>query len=115
AWCRRLAEAGYPVRYCPDARVVHHGNQSAGQKPPAWRIHRTHAAKRIYLREHVGPIRGLVHRWIDVLGYALRAGVFSILGLVSRERRAMGARYRTILVEVLRSGHAALRPDRGGA
>ncbi|NIP58591.1 MAG: glycosyltransferase, partial [Gemmatimonadetes bacterium] len=27
-WCWRLGRMGYPVRFCPDAEVVHHGNQA---------------------------------------------------------------------------------------
>ena len=44
-WCYRLRRAGYPVRYVPSAKAIHHGNQSAGQLPPEWRIRRTHDAK----------------------------------------------------------------------
>lgn len=113
SWCWRLGRAGYPVRYCPDARVVHYGNQSAGQQPPAWRIRKTHATKRIFLGERFGPLRALIHRWIDVLGYAIRATLFTIMGAWSRRRRAMGREYRTILGVVLKSGHASFRPDRG--
>lgn len=112
AWCWRLAEAGFPVRYCPGARVVHYGNQSAGQRPPAWRIEETHATKRIFLRERFGPARALLHRWVDVLGYAVRAVLFTVLGAWSARRRAMGREYRTILRVVLSSGHASLRADR---
>ena len=28
-WCRRLAEAGWPVYAVPGARVIHHGGQSS--------------------------------------------------------------------------------------
>ena len=111
AWCWRLRQAGYPVRYCPGARVVHHGNQSAGQLPPAWRIQKTHATKRIFLRERFGPVRSLLHRWVDVLGYTVRATLFTVMGLWSRRRRAMAREYRRILSVVLSSGHAFSRRD----
>lgn len=111
AWCWRLGQAGYPVRYCPEARVVHYGNQSAGQQPPPWRIERTHATKRIFLRERFGPFRALLHRWVDVLGYAIRAVLFTVMGAWSRRRRAMAREYRTILKVVLRSGHASFSAD----
>lgn len=110
-WCWRLREAGYPVRYCPEAEVVHYGNQSAGQRPAAWRIRRTHAMKRLFLRLHHGPVRGLVHRWVDLLGYALRAAAFTFAGPFSERRRRMGREYRTILRVIWRDGHGSLRPE----
>ena len=31
--CRRIRDAGWSVRYLPDATVIHHGGQSTGQRP----------------------------------------------------------------------------------
>jgi len=103
-WCWRLGRAGYPVRYCPDAEVVHHGNQAAGRRPPEWRIRRTHATKYLFCRRHYGPVRALLHRGVDLLGYTVRAVLFTLLGLVSRRRRAQAGEYRRILRVLLGPG-----------
>lgn len=100
-WCRRLRDAGYPVRYEPRARVLHHGNQAAGQRIPAWRIRRTHAATYHYLRRRRGAAVAVLHRAVLLLNYLLRAGVFSLLGLFSRRRRRQGEEYRLILGALL--------------
>lgn len=111
-WCWRLHRAGHPVRYCPDAEVIHHGNQSAGLQPSEWRIRRTHAMKRLFLRQHRGALRGFLHRWVDLLGYAVRATAFTVMGLWSGRRRSMAGEYRTILRVVWASGHGSVHPDR---
>lgn len=113
-WCWRLRETGWPVRYVPDARVVHHGNRAAGQRAPEWRIRRTHAARRRFVREHRGRIGLLLHRAVELLGYGIRAALFTVMGLGSPRRAEQGREYRRILRVVAgREGGAAR--DREGA
>lgn len=100
-WCMRLREAGYPIRYVPEARVIHHGNQAAGQLPPPWRILRTHAATARFVRDRRGPLAAWLHGWILRLNYFLRALLFTLLGVFSSPRRAQGAEYRLILKTLL--------------
>jgi len=103
-WCWRLRSSGFPVRYLPRAEVVHHGNQSAGQRPPAWRILRTHETKYLFCRRAYGPLRERLHRGVDLIGYAIRSVLFTVLGTVSSRRRAQGVEYRRILRILLFGG-----------
>ncbi|HSR41194.1 MAG TPA: hypothetical protein VLL48_03460, partial [Longimicrobiales bacterium] len=84
--------------------VVHHGNQAAGRRPPEWRIRRTHATKYFFCRRHHGAARALLHRGVDLLGYGVRAALFTLLGLVSARRREQAAEYRRILRVLLGPG-----------
>lgn len=54
-WCRRLARAGFGLRYVPAAEVVHFFNQSAQQIPDTarqWLL----ASERTYLEKHYGRL-----------------------------------------------------------
>ena len=96
-WCYRLREAGFPVVYLPDAKVVHHGNQSATQRAPEWRIRRTHQAKYQFCDDHFSPVRARLHRVVDRMGYRVRRELFRVMGMWSPERKAMGEDYAFIL------------------
>ncbi len=100
-WCWRLARAGYPVRYLPVAEVVHHGNQAAGRRSPAWRIRRTHATKYRFCRARYGRLRTLLHRLVDLTGYGIRAAAFTLMGLASPRRRRQAREYRAIMATLL--------------
>lgn len=78
-WCYRLHRAGFPVEFRPDVEILHHGNESAGQLPPEWRIRRTHEAKWDFLRLHFGSRRAAVLRWVHLLGYRVRVALFRTL------------------------------------
>lgn len=101
AWCHRLRASGFPLLFTPLAEAVHHGNQAAGQNPPEWRVRNTHAAQDRFLRERSGPTTAAIHRGVSLLNYALRATVFSVMGVASPARRRQGAEYRAILHALL--------------
>ncbi len=96
-WCYRLREAGFPIVFVPDAEVVHHGNQSATQRAPEWRIRRTHQAKYRFCDDHFSPARARLQRVIDRAGYRVRRELFRFLGMWSPARKAMGEDYAFIL------------------
>jgi GT2 family glycosyltransferase len=96
-WCFRLTKAGFPVVFAPEAALVHHGNQSAGQRAPEWRIRRTHQAKYQFCEDHLGRTRAGLHRWIDSMGYRVRRELFRLLGILSTRRKTMGENYAHIL------------------
>ena len=96
-WCYRLREAGFPVVYVPDAKVVHHGNESATQRAPEWRIRRTHQAKYRFCDDHFSPVRARLHRVVDRMGYRVRRELFRVMGMWSPSRKAMGEDYAFIL------------------
>jgi hypothetical protein len=96
-WCWRLREAGFPVLYFPGAEVIHHGNQSAGLRTPEWRVRMTHEALARYLRAHHSPFMARTIWNVRWLGYAIRAGIFTVLGVPSPVRRRMAREYWRIL------------------
>lgn len=97
-WCRRLHRAGFPVRYLPQAQVIHHGNQAGAQLEPAWRIRKTHEGQERYLRAHFSSVHGGLIRLGRMTGYRVRAWLLPMLG-----RSEEGQAYRHILT-VLRQG-----------
>lgn len=96
-WCYRMREAGFPTVFVPGAEVVHHGNQSATQRAPEWRIRRTHQAKYRFCDDHFSPARSRLQRVIDRTGYRVRRALFRLMGMWSPARKAMGEEYAFIL------------------
>jgi GT2 family glycosyltransferase len=78
-WCYRMQKAGYSVWFTPAASIVHHGNQSAGQMPSAWRAKHTHRGKYAFVRRHFGPLAMRLVQWTDIVGYTLRRWMYSRL------------------------------------
>lgn len=79
-WCYRLRRIGFPVRYCRDVEVVHLGNQSAGQRPAAWRVEKTHLAKRQFLELRRGRAYARLVMTLHRIGYQIREVVLRRLG-----------------------------------
>jgi hypothetical protein len=63
--CRRLRGAGFGVRFCPDARVVHAVGVSR-RTSPAPSIRAFHAGAERYYTTHVAPSRWSPRRWLAV-------------------------------------------------
>lgn len=91
-WCWRFHQAGVPVRYLPNAKVIHHANRSAGQRSPAWRIRLTHAGLERFLTEHHSRLGRSLVRASRTLGYRIRAALLPRIG-----RAEEGRRYQRIL------------------
>ncbi len=70
-WCRRAWRAGYRVRFVPEARIVHVGQQSARQAPEASYLHNLRS-RVYYFGKHHGPLAALAAKAILALSLALK-------------------------------------------
>jgi len=66
-WCWRMRRAGWPAYCVPQARVVHHVGQSAGQVRVASLRHLWRSRRRLY-DKHYGPLRHRLARRLVRLG-----------------------------------------------
>ena len=69
--CRRLRHAGFSVRYCPDARVVHTVGRSSGTAGDL-AIRSFHQSAYLYYATHVQPSPWHPARWLAFLLLRLR-------------------------------------------
>jgi GT2 family glycosyltransferase len=67
-FCYRIKQAGYKIWFYAEAEIVHKGNQSAGQLPPAWRVERTVLSKYAFCFIHFGWFQTRLIQLIDLIG-----------------------------------------------
>jgi N-acetylglucosaminyl-diphospho-decaprenol L-rhamnosyltransferase len=79
-FCHRLRDAGYRIRYVPDAVFRHAGGSSVGALgSPAF--HRIFARnRRRYVRKHHGPAAALIVGGLGLLGNAVRRAAHAVSG-----------------------------------
>lgn len=70
-WCRRAAVAGYGVRFVPEARVLHVGQQSARHAPGASYLHNLRS-RVYYFRKHHGRFAALAVKGVLCASLALK-------------------------------------------
>jgi GT2 family glycosyltransferase len=101
--CRRIATAGWEVRYVPSARVMHHEGQSSAQNVAA-RHTNFHRARVAYFRKHHGRLAAATVRFGVLAEFALEL-VVEACKLVARSkpdlRRERIAMYRKVLSDGL--------------
>jgi N-acetylglucosaminyl-diphospho-decaprenol L-rhamnosyltransferase len=107
--CRRLAAAGWQVRYEPRAVVIHHEGQSSGQAVSARHLRFARSRVRYFRRHHGALSAGIVRSGL-LAGYAAELALESAKWLVGHQRplrRARVATYAAVLRDGLGPG-----PDR---
>jgi GT2 family glycosyltransferase len=72
--CRRLRNAGWTIRFRPDARVVHVGAQSSRTVKPL-AIRAFHRGAFLYYATHVAPSRWSARRWLAAGLLFARCGI----------------------------------------
>jgi len=70
-WCLRASRAGLGVRFVPDARITHVGQQSSRQVPGATYLHNLRS-RVYYFRKHHGPLAAAVAKLILIASLALK-------------------------------------------
>jgi GT2 family glycosyltransferase len=80
-WCYRIRQAGWRIRYFPQATIVHLDHQSSairwGERRVAICLERQ---LDIYARRQ-GPVRGRIYHLVKTAGAAFRVGYFSLRSL----------------------------------
>jgi len=81
--CRRVWEAGWTVRYCPDAVAVHHGGQSTRQRP-AEQPRLLWESRLLYYRKHHPRWEGGALGWMIRAAYLARCVAWGGRGALGR-------------------------------
>jgi N-acetylglucosaminyl-diphospho-decaprenol L-rhamnosyltransferase len=89
-WCRRFAKAGWKTIYSPDARVVHHGGQSADQDLYSRHVRFQHSKCRYFEKHHVSLIAQALR--VHLLGNYLFLLAEDTLKLLLPHKREMRLR-----------------------
>ena len=79
--CFRLAQAGWELRYCAEAEIVHWGGQSSGQIKPAAALW-AQRGNELFFRKHYGLWAVLSNRVFIFLIATIKAILFTVAGLV---------------------------------
>jgi N-acetylglucosaminyl-diphospho-decaprenol L-rhamnosyltransferase len=77
-FCFLVKQAGFKIRFFAGAKIVHKGNQSAGQLPSQWRIERTVLSKYAFCFNRFGAPRTRLIQSIDLLGNLLESTIVKI-------------------------------------
>jgi GT2 family glycosyltransferase len=90
--CKRIGDAGYRLRYLPDAAAIHHWGKSTAQLPSAmlWEAYRS---RLYYFDKHFPGRGGAVARRLTVGELLVRRAAFTVLAsLPSNHRGALRQR-----------------------
>lgn len=86
-WCYRARQRGWQVFYVPEARVVHHENQSGVQQYNTRRYAAVTRSLFYFYDKHFGVMRRRILAAIHVVGSVIRLMGWAAAWLVSRDRR----------------------------
>lgn len=81
--CRRILDAGWAVRFCPEATAIHHGGQSTRQRPSEqprllWE------SRLLYYRKHHSAWQAATLSAMIRLAYLCRSVAWGLRGYASR-------------------------------
>jgi hypothetical protein len=100
-WCWRFRDAGWRVTFCPEARAIHFGGQSAAADPMRFQLELRKASVQLW-RKHYGPAMARLcvvvmfcHEALRVLGFALQS--LLLLNHVKMTRRKVAKHYRNMV------------------
>ena len=71
-WCYRIRAAGWDIKYCPGAQVIHHIGASSRQSAGKMLI-QLHRSRDRFFRKHYGPLYATLARRIVRVGLAAAA------------------------------------------
>jgi GT2 family glycosyltransferase len=101
-WCRRCAEAGWPIHYLPQVEVTHYEGQSSGQVESA-RAMRFQRSKIRYTEKWFGSRWAFILRLFLLTNFGLQWLAETLKWLVGH-KRALRRERMTIYWQVLKSG-----------
>lgn len=83
--CYRVAQAGWPIYWVPQAKIVHYGGQSTQQVPTKMFLH-LYGSKLRYFRKHYGRSAALAYKFI-ILAATLARLVLVPLALLKQSTK----------------------------
>ncbi|NVO28001.1 glycosyltransferase family 2 protein [Donghicola sp. C2-DW-16] len=86
-WCRRIADAGWQLRFAPVGEIVHYGSASARKLNHKRDLMLTDATIRLH-RKHSGPLAA-AGAWAILFGFNLSRAAFWSLRSAIRDQRAL--------------------------
>ena len=92
-WCWRMRQAGWQVRYCPAARIIHHGGQSANRLSLRQQV-LLYRSKALFLERSRGRASALLLRWLVRPAAALKSFYWLGRSLLRRADRQARERFR---------------------
>ena len=78
-WCKRFRDAGWDVRFVPEARAIHYGGASSANSPIRFFVEKQKADVQYWRKHHSRIAVGvyyaisLLHHGLRIVGYSLRA------------------------------------------
>lgn len=86
--CRRIANAGWRLAFCPEATLVHHEHQTVARVDDDFEIDKQMLRSQyLYFTKHRGPLAALVVSYLARLGLAIRAAKMVLEAGIARDRR----------------------------
>ena len=110
-WCYRIRDAGWRIRYYPQARVKHYDHASSEIRWGDERVALCLQRQRDIYRERNGRLKTSAFMGIGVLGAALRTAYYSVRALGGKRAEAYGEMRRHTAL-ALRIQLGMLRPRR---
>lgn len=104
--CYRMRKAGHEVIYTPAASIIHFQGESMKQQQGEIMLSSLKGPRQFYLMTH-GPGTIFLFDWVTLAGFFLRWLLFSIAGLLGkermRERAESSLRYTQIIRRLMRA------------
>jgi GT2 family glycosyltransferase len=113
--CERIRDAGWPILFCPDAKVLHHHGMGAAARPIGEGVVESYRALRLYFLKHHGATRYYTINVLIVVGMLLRIvvlkaspGVFNrVFVRADRSATSMRKAFAAVLRDTFRSWQAS--------
>jgi GT2 family glycosyltransferase len=76
--CKRIHDAGRPILFCPEAKVLHHLGMGSAARPIGEGIVESYRALRLYFLKHHGALHYYAVNCLLVIGMTLRVAVLKM-------------------------------------
>jgi N-acetylglucosaminyl-diphospho-decaprenol L-rhamnosyltransferase len=91
-WCYTMGKAGWEIRFCPEAQVIHHGGQSANQVSER-KLAMIYRSKLRFFRRHYGPAQVAVLRLMMLASSLVKMAVAALRFVARPSSQAATARH----------------------
>ena len=93
-WCKRFWDAGWKLKFYPEAEAIHYGGASSSNAPVRFFVEKQRADLR-YWRKHRGPVAVVLYFLISLLSHLLRMAGYAVkFGLKGSDRETSAYKVR---------------------